>query len=140
MCIRDRQGAVIDNEFLNFIDEKVDEFPPLGNDAAKELLIYNPFDDTANGTMHNNFYTELDNLNGTGYPTTIPTIGVAFSNGLPNPGKDLIWETITEGLGTTTLKKADFTVSNEWANGGSFLPLSATNLSLIHISEPTRPY
>ena len=31
-------------------------------------------------------------------------------------------------------------VSEDTTAGGIFLPTSAQNLSLIHISEPTRPY
>ena len=73
-----QQSAVVDANFLDFIDDKVDDFPTLGNDAAKELLIYNPFD--VQGNANSNSYTELNNLNGSGYPTLIPTIGVAFSN------------------------------------------------------------
>ena len=93
-----QKGAVIDQNFIDFIHGEVDEFPPLANDAAKELLIYNPFD-VLGGITHTNFFAELNSLNGGGYPTSIPTIGVAFSNGLPNPGEDQIWEAITEGIG-----------------------------------------
>ena len=123
-----QQGAVVDANFLDFIDEKVDDFPPLGNDAAKELLIYNPFD--TQGNMNSNFYAELNNLNGSGYPTSIPTIGVAFSNESINPGKDSIWETVVESYGSNIpLKKTEFFVSDAWAAGGSYFPTSATNIA-----------
>ena len=126
-----QQGAVIDFEFLDFIDDKVDDFPPLGNDAAKELLIYNPFD--ATGSANANFYAELSDLNGSGYPVTIPTIGVAFSNEIINPGKDSIWETVVESYGTNIpITKTEFIVSDAWSSGGSYLPTSATNIAPQH--------
>ena len=127
-----QQGAVFDREFLDFIDDKVDDFPALGNSAAMELLVYNPFDSLGGG-IHESFYTELNGLNGSGYPTTIPTIGVSFSNGLPNPGTDFIWETVTEGYGSNgTLKTTEFSISSEWSASGSYLPRSATNIAPQH--------
>ena len=131
-----QQGAVIDREFLDFIHGEVDEFPALANDAARELLIYNPFDELG-GITHTNFFAELNSLNDGGYPTSIPTVGVAFSNGLPNPGEGQIWEAITEGIGQNVgINLYQFKIQKEWSASGSYLPTSATNIAPQHGTLP----
>ncbi len=119
-----QQGAVVDSEFQDWIKDKIPSFSRLDNSAAKEMLIYNAFDEDS---THELFYDELNSLNGNGYPSTIPTIGIAFSNNTPNPNLDQEWLKVDIDL----LNDQHFHVKEEWAQSGSILPISTTMIDPI---------
>jgi hypothetical protein len=93
-----QQYAVISADLQNFLNSSHCAIAPppystnaLNNMAAEELLKYNTFD--PGGSIHQNFYSTLNSLNGNGYPHLTTNIAVSFSNGLPNPNSGT-WESI----------------------------------------------
>lgn len=91
------------------------------NDAAKELLLYNAYDPS--GTINSTFYTELNSLNGDGYPHLIPTIGVSFSSTDPNPtgaGTEFLFVEVDGAI--TSDSNEHFYLSTEESEAGSYLP------------------
>lgn len=91
------------------------------NDAAKELLNYNAYDPS--GGVHTTFYTELNGLNGDGYPHLVPSIGVSFSTTNPNPtpvGSKFLFVDVT-GMISDSYDET-FYLSNEEVVAGSYLP------------------
>ncbi len=138
-----QQGAVIDRYFQDFahypfgnsgICKKEIDVPGLNNIAAKQMLLYNTYDPT--GMERTAFMATLDSMNnGNGYPTSIPTIGISFSNGMPNPNIDQDWVNLDYNgvLGSGICSTKDtFVVEEEWAQPGSLLPLSITNQDPLH--------
>lgn len=90
------------------------------NDAAKELLLYNAYDPT--GTINSTFYSELNSLNGDGYPHLIPTIGVSFSSTSPNPtgaGTEFLFVEVDGAI--TSDSNEHFYLSTEESEAGSYL-------------------
>lgn len=139
-----QQGAVIDSEFLDYIESNQPNNPSLGSKAAYQLLKYSPFI-VPNTLSHNGFYNQLNNYNGDGYPKKTLNVGVAFSNRNHiqdigrwlsvdlNPSIDFFdWFTFI--LNQTLLgylnPDAHFYVSNndDIMESGSYLPLSSTRL------------
>lgn len=91
------------------------------NDAAKELLLYNAYD--ISGGINSTFFSELNSLNGDGYPHLIPTIGVSFSSTSPNPtaaGTEFLFVEVDGAI--TSDSNEHFYLSTEEAQAGSFLP------------------
>ncbi len=118
-----QNGAIMDTDFLNFIKNNQDNFE-LMSMAAKQLLKYNPY---ATNNEHDDFYYELDNLNGDGYPKQIENISVSFAPNSPNPniGRWLsFWVTDVPFL--TEDKHFYIYEENPWHNAGSYLPFSTT--------------
>ncbi len=91
------------------------------NDAAKELLLYNAYD--ISGTINTTFFSELNSLNGDGYPHLIPTIGVSFSSTSPNPtgaGTEFLFVEVDGAI--TSDSNEHFYLSTEESEAGSYLP------------------
>jgi hypothetical protein len=131
-----QQGAVISSQLQAFKKSQQQSannatflLHGLNNDAAKELLIDNTFD--SNHSITNAFYTELNNLNGNGYPHLTKNIGVAFSN--PNPQNILgsTWLTINGLNPLYQFNVHGFTISPDENQAGSYLPTSSTNIDPI---------
>lgn len=118
-----QQDAVIDQIFQNYINYKMypDKHPALNSMAAKQMLRFSTYD--PDGTIHTNFYNQLNSLNGDGYPHLTKNIGVSFSPNIENP-HDGKWLTVdVEGFSTM-----EFFINNgdPWKEAGSYLPLSST--------------
>lgn len=118
------QGAVIDSkvqDYFKSIASTQFDRQFADNDAAKELLIYNTFEPSANS--HNVFFNELNSLNGNGYPHLVPTVGVSFSTTAGNPywGQWLRID-INEGPLAGTFKHFDISDDAELSAAGSYLP------------------
>ncbi|MCK6543536.1 T9SS type A sorting domain-containing protein [bacterium] len=132
-----QQGAVLHYFFQIFVKQPTNcsatgTFGHYGIscDAAKELLTSNVFD--ANGTMHSSFYTELNSLNGDGYPHLTRNVGISFSNGSPNssPSGSLWVKAKYTGIfGVDALCGTEdyMYLTNETAQAGSYLPKSITD-------------
>jgi len=126
------QGAIVSEPLQNFKkdNEGDDEFAKhaLSNDAAMQLLNYNAYD--PDGTIHDNFYQELNSLNGDGYPHLTKNIGVSFSTPEPNPNSGG-WYKVTYHTGPLngTIKTFDLTSAEKSA--GSYLPKDLTTMSPI---------
>ncbi len=106
------------------------------NDAAKELLTYNAYE--TSGVANFAFYTELNNLNGDGYPHLVPTIGVSFSNANPNPtsvGTKFLFVDVSGALNDSFDRT--FYLSPEEVVPGSYLP--RLNIDPIPVTFSTSP-
>lgn len=120
--------ALIDSDLQDELKSQDggDPDPSLSSLAAKQMLRYNAYDES--GAIHNSFYSELNSLNGDGYPDETINIGVAFSApGVENPnsGKWLeISPNIPFGIGT---KEYFINPGDAWKEPGSFLPEGATS-------------
>ncbi len=126
------QGAVISEPLQNFKkdNEGNDEFAKhaLSNIAARQLLMYNAYD--PGGGTHTSFFSELNSLNGDGYPHLTRNIGVSFSTEAPNPNSGC-WYKVTYHTGpiSGTVKTFDLTSAERQA--GSWLPKDLTSMSPI---------
>ncbi len=124
-----QQGAIISNTLQDYKREKQegDEFAEhaLNNDAAKQLLIYNTYDQS--GSIHQSFFSEMDNLNGNGYPHLTKNIGVSFSNNQPNPNSGT-WIEIEWHVGPFQGEVASFDLTDDEKIAGSFLPIDLTSM------------
>ncbi|HSG67220.1 MAG TPA: alpha/beta fold hydrolase, partial [Bacteroidales bacterium] len=126
------QGAIVSEPLQNFKkeNESDDEFAKhaLSNIAAKQLLNYNAYD--PNGSVHDEFFNELNTLNGDGYPHFTNNIGVSFSTNNPNPNSGC-WYKITYHIApiSGTIKTFDLTADEKVA--GSWLPKDLTTMSPI---------
>ena len=124
------QGAYISKDLQDFLkDNTSSDFDKYANDnsAAKFLLMYNPYNPHPNGfnidngsnrgVLHTNFYNELNNLNGDGYPHLTHNIGVTFSTNTPSihNGK---WLNIKAGI----LIDEDFDLEPFEKKAGSYVP------------------
>lgn len=131
------QGAVISPDFQDFRFETLgngsDPFAAfnLSNQATKELLLYSAWN--SDGTVHSNFYNELNNLNGDGYPHLVETIGVSFSNSDPNPNAGE-WLLI-DITGTPAVTNESFYLSDNEKLPGSYLPPLNIDDSPVFTSE-----
>ena len=124
---------MIDRGLLNFLHN-----PPPGADdfeiprnitgtAGMQLLVYNPFDE-ASPTLHQQFYAELNALNGDGYPhQTVENVGVSFGTPAPNPETGQHWLVIDSNF----LSARYFSINHgsEEAQPGSLLPREITNIA-----------
>ena len=126
------QGAVVSEPLQNFkkSNEGDDEFASyaLSNIAAKQLLNYNAYD--PEGTIHDEFYAEMNSLNGDGYPHLTRNVGVSFSTDNSNPNSGT-WYKITYHTGPIngTIKTFVLTAAEKVA--GSWLPKDLTTMSPI---------
>jgi hypothetical protein len=130
-----QQYAVFDRIFLDYLKSK-DVSTDLSSIAAKQLLVYNPFD-TKTGTsqsIHSMFYSDLNSLNGDGYPSLIKNIGISFSNGNTNTSNSDEWLFldvsalfIDDAFEFIDDPDRSFYLTNETKQAGSLLPISATN-------------
>ncbi len=125
-----QQGATVDLDFQNFVKDKVDPAPAsLLTIASKQLLVAHAWD--ASRSEHLGFYNELNALNGNGYPKKVPTIGVACSRNVPNPNTGATWLELKAKSAGITIQEKSFTVKDEWATAGSFLPTASTNIEVV---------
>ncbi len=117
------QGAVVSKSLqdwrkIQVAGDAYSEFAS-DNDAAKELLTYNAYDPS--GGVHTNFYSQLNALNGDGYPHLVPKIGVSFSTNNPNPnpvGAEWLYVNVT----VSPSHDQHFYLATDEAAAGSFLP------------------
>jgi len=131
-----QQGAVISKSLQDYKRENQsgDGFAEhaLNNEAAKQLLNYSTYDPS--GEIHNAFYSELNALNGNGYPhLTQKNIGISFSTKNPNPNYGIWIEVSGTGpfVGTTS-----FTLEDEEKVPGSYLPIDLTTMDPLVIRLP----
>jgi Secretion system C-terminal sorting domain len=127
-----QQGAIISYGLQSFIKNQTscgapvaDDFTKFGlnNDAAKQLLTRNPYENTA----HSTFYSEMQSLNGgIGYPRLTKNIGVTFSNGSPNPNSGHWLDINYSGVLGTGVCGVDqsFDLTSEEEVAGSYFPTS----------------
>jgi hypothetical protein len=134
------QGAYISKELQDFLEEKTsDDFDKYANNnaAAKILMIYNVYDKnpdgfniyngTNRGIIHTNFYNELNNLNGNGYPQLTHNIGVTFSTNVPSPHSyNDTWLNISP-------PNRDFELKPLELEAGSYLPQLNIDPSMVMI-------
>ena len=123
-----QQGAVVDDELQDFIKN-----PPFGADppvpanltstAGKQLLTYAAFD-SSNPSLHDQFFDELNALNGDGYPHLTDNVGVAFSTDDPNPFTGSQWMRIRMPVHPD--ERLYIQRDAPEAKAGSYLPLEAT--------------
>ncbi|HNR19140.1 MAG TPA: T9SS type A sorting domain-containing protein [Bacteroidia bacterium] len=146
------QGAHINNQLQDFIKDpggcgSADAFKSHGldNTAAKQLLIYNTFDDN----VHESFYAELNGLNGDGYPHNTKNVGVSFSvpvnNPIVNPWLEIQYAGMM-GLGICGVEES-FDMTSDDYQSGSWLPASTVsddngemfwgNFTLDRLANPT---
>jgi len=122
-----QQGAIISHELQDYKKEKNggNAFAEhaLKSDAAKQLLNYSTYD--PEGTIHDNFYNELNSLNGDGYPHQTKNIGVTFSTPLSNPNSGT-WLKIEWEAWPFQGEEKSFDLSPEEKVAGSYLPLDLT--------------
>jgi hypothetical protein len=127
-----QQGAIISQELQDYKKEKTegDAFAEhaLNNDAAKQLLNYSTYD--PEGTIHDNFYNELNSLNGDGYPHLTYNIGVSFSTPLPNPNSGT-WLKIEWEAWPFQGEEKSFDLSAEEKVAGSYLPIDLTEMAPV---------
>jgi hypothetical protein len=123
------QGANISDALQDFIKNTVgDPYKNHGldNDAAKQLLIYNTFN--TDGSIHNQFYSDLHALNSDGYPHQTKNVAVSFSTTqsqdvLQNTSEPWVNVTYTGLFGTEIGGiDEDFYMDNEDKLPGSWLP------------------
>jgi len=126
------QGAIVSEPLQNFKrdNEKDDEFAKhaLSNKAALQLLNYNTYDPA--GTIHDNFFQELNTMNGDGYPHFTKNIGVSFSTDDPNPNSGC-WYKITYHTGPFSGTVKTFDLTEEEKLPGSGLPKDLTTMAPI---------
>lgn len=126
------QGAVVSQPLQDFkkSNESDDEFAQyaLNNPAAKQLLNYNAYD--PEGTIHENFYQELNSLNGDGYPHFTRNIGVSFSTSQSNPNTGG-WYKIKYYVGPLSGTIKTFDLTSDEMQAGSWLPKDLTSMSPI---------
>lgn len=126
------QGAIISEPLQNFKkdNEEDDEFAKhaLINSAARQLLMYNAYD--PGGGVHNAFFSELNSLNGDGYPHLTRNIGVSFSTEEPSPNSGC-WYKITYHTGPISGTIKTFDLTNAEMQAGSWLPKDLTSMSPI---------
>ncbi|MEN8224744.1 MAG: alpha/beta fold hydrolase [Bacteroidota bacterium] len=126
------QGAIVSEPLQNFKknNEGDDEFAKhaLSNVAAKQLLNYNAYD--PGGSVHDNFFQELNSMNGDGHPHLTRNIGVSFATDEPSPNSGT-WYKITYHTGplSGTIKTFELTAAEKQA--GSYLPKDLTSMSPI---------
>lgn len=127
-----QQGAVISQSLQDYKKEKQegDDFAEhaLNNPAAKQLLNYCTYD--PDGTVHQNFYNELNSLNGDGYPHLTKNIGVSFSTNSPNPQAGT-WLEIEWELGPFSGEAKSFDLEPAELVAGSYLPIDLTTTSPV---------
>lgn len=126
------QGAVVSEPLQNFKKENEgdDEFAKyaLCNIAARQLLKYNAYD--PGGTIHQDFFDELNTMNGDGYPHLTRNIGVSFSTDAPNPNSG-DWYKITYHTGPFNGTFKTFDLTGAEMEAGSWLPKDLTTMSPI---------
>ena len=131
-----QQGAVLDHGLVDWIYYSDRDLVPvpanLSSTAGKQLLTYNRFD-RSNPSLHDQFYQELNALNGDGYPHQTENVGVSFGAssanpnvGQPNPDVGAEWLEIL--LPAWPKVAFDIEPGSPEAAAGSFLPLEATEL------------
>lgn len=106
----------------------------LNNPAAKELLINNTFENgqaaglnyTSPNLTHTSFFTELDGLNGNGYPHLTENIGVSFSDANPHGYLNQQWLRIDLNNTFYSALVQNFSIEAEEDEAGSYLPLPST--------------
>ncbi|MBI9039440.1 MAG: T9SS type A sorting domain-containing protein [Bacteroidales bacterium] len=122
-----QQGAIVSQPLQDYKKEHTegDGFAEhaLNNDAAKQMLNYSTYD--PEGSIRNDFYTEMNSLNGDGYPHQTKNIGVSFSTNSPNPNSG-VWLTIEWESGGFQGEEASFELTSEEKVAGSYLPVDLT--------------
>ena len=131
-----QQGAVVSKSLQDYKKENQagDGFAEhaLNNDAAKQLLNYSTYD--PDGDIHTSFFTELNALNGNGYPhLTQKNIGISFSSNTINPNTGGWLKVTGTGpfVGTET-----FDLEDEEKVAGSYLPIDLTSMDPMVIRLP----
>ncbi len=129
------QGAVVSKDLQDWrkIKTSGDNFADyaINNPAAKQMLIYNPYD---NGSTHSLFYNYLKNINGDGYPHLVEKIGVSFSNSTPNPySKGTKWLELTIKTNINNKEYQSFYLSDDEIQAGSYFPKFNIDPSQIYL-------
>lgn len=124
-----QQGAVIDRELQDWIaasDPNLVSRPAnLTSDAGRQLLVYNAFD-RYSPTDHEDFFAELDALNGDGYPhATVENVGVSFGTAAPNADTGTKWLEYDIPRPEPN-PKFDIEAGSDISVGGSLLPDDVT--------------
>lgn len=124
-------GAVLQHAMVDFIRQKAHEGliePPtnLTSLAGKQLLKYNPY---ALPDQSSDFFDQLDQLNGNGYPHQSVNLGVSFGtlNNNEYLGEQWLRYRVRTYLGAVVESKY-FDVTNDVAIPGSYLPRDVTNV------------
>jgi len=125
-----QQGAVVSQALQDYKKQKQegDAFAQhsLNNMAAKQLLKYSTYD--PEGIIHQAFYSELNSLNGDGYPHLTKNIGVSFSTNEPNTYTGT-WINIKWNSPPFQGEEASFNLSADEKLAGSYLPVDLTTTS-----------
>jgi len=128
-----QQGAVLDENLQDYLNDKGVGGESLTSLAAKQLLQYNAFDPDrgTSSSIYDQFYSELDGLDGNGYPEDSKNIGVSFAPNTPNPNSGEWLEVHADLNGV--LFFADFSREHFYLSqgdpikkAGSYLPSSTT--------------
>jgi hypothetical protein len=136
--------AVMDAEMLDFLKDETDgEHESIASMAAKQMLRYNPYD--LDGSIHAQFYSDLNSLNGGGYPRQSKNIGVSFSPNTQNPNSGL-WLELEVFLANWRERSFYINQGDPTKEPGSFLPRQTTMLwgrsygatyELVRHTDPT---
>lgn len=123
--------AVIQHSLADFIKAQSDAGrvaapANLTSVAGRQLLEYNPYASPGQSTQ---FFSEIDQINGTGYPHQTQNLGVSFGTMANNPYGGQRWLRYQERTYFgAVVRTQDFNVTNDVATPGSYLPLDVTNV------------
>lgn len=135
-----QQGAVVQPSLQLRIRERLapQDWPKgLARPAARQLLVYNAFDDSV-PTDHDAFYAELNALNGgVGYPTRTRNVGVSFGTPSPNSRVGQRWGRLDLDILGPSGGGWNYDIGGLTSGGvpeltglpGSYLPLDITKIT-----------
>lgn len=131
--------AVLQYDLVNFIKDQVDQGriePPknLTSKAGRQLLEYNVY---ASPNESTNFFNEINQINGDGYPHQSHNLGVSFGTRSNNPYPNQRWARFEIRTYFGYLYESrDFDITPEVAVPGSYLPLDVTNIWAYGCDNP----
>ncbi len=129
-----QQGAAIHAGFQNRLKDEGISIPALTSVAARQLLLYSAWNNTHD--LHDDFYSELNALNGDGYPHQCINVAASFTppsleenpwTGLGQRWARIAYEDVYTG-GAVIFSEQNFNIDagDFTSEAGSLLPTSST--------------
>lgn len=131
--------AVLQYGLVDFIKSQADQGriePPrnLTSAAGRQLLEYNVY---AAPNESTNFFNEINQINGDGYPHLSRNLGVSFGTRSNNPYLNQRWSRFEIRTWFGILRESrDFTITPEVGVPGSYLPLDVTKIWAYGCDQP----